>query len=165
MMGSIYKRIQYSSKSFYRTAPPKGHFKKYFLFSLFLERGEGREEEKHQCVVASHVAPTGDFACNPGMCPDWESNGWPFGPQPVLNPLLHQPGQKGHFFNPSKMSSRNVILMHTGRVSGFSDFRGLQWVMLWWSIGNLDPLGARRWGDIGDALGYGLVEWNLWGRK
>ena len=37
---------------------------------------EGREEEgeKHQCVVASHVAPTGDLAHNPGMCSDWESN-------------------------------------------------------------------------------------------
>ena len=37
---------------------------------------EGREEEgeKHQCVVASHVASTGDLAHNPGMCSDWESN-------------------------------------------------------------------------------------------
>ena len=35
---------------------------------------EGREGEKHPCVVASYVAPTGDLACNPGMCPDWESN-------------------------------------------------------------------------------------------
>ena len=38
------------------------------------------EGEKHQCVVASHVRPppnppwTGDLACNPGMCPDWELN-------------------------------------------------------------------------------------------
>ena len=30
--------------------------------------------EKHQCVVASYMPPTGDLACNPGMCPDWESN-------------------------------------------------------------------------------------------
>ena len=38
---------------------------------LFLERGrEGeREGKKHQCVVASHVPPTGDLARNPGMCP------------------------------------------------------------------------------------------------
>ena len=51
-------------------------FLKDFIY-LFLERGgrEGeREGEKHQCVVASHVPPTGDLACNPGMCPDWESN-------------------------------------------------------------------------------------------
>ena len=58
------------------------------LFILFLERGrEGeREGEKHQGVVASHVAPTGDLACNPGMCPDWESNRRPFGLQPTLIP-------------------------------------------------------------------------------
>ena len=52
------------------------NFLKYFIY-LFLERrreGEG-EGEKHQCVVASCVSPTGDLACNPGMCPDWESNG------------------------------------------------------------------------------------------
>ena len=50
-------------------------FKINYLF-IFRERGrEGeREEEKHQCVVASHVAPTGDLAPNPGMCPDWELN-------------------------------------------------------------------------------------------
>ena len=47
---------------------------------LFLEKGsEGeREGEKHQCVVAFCVPPTGDLAHNPGMCPDWESNQWPF---------------------------------------------------------------------------------------
>ena len=48
-----------------------------------------RGGEKHQCVVASHVAPTGDLACNPGTCPDWESNRRPFGSQPVLNPLSY----------------------------------------------------------------------------
>ena len=38
---------------------------------LFLESGEGKEEEgeKHQCVVASHAPPTGDLAQNPGICP------------------------------------------------------------------------------------------------
>ena len=33
-----------------------------------------RKGEKHQCVVASHMAPTGDLARNPGMYPDWEWN-------------------------------------------------------------------------------------------
>ena len=33
-----------------------------------------REGEKDHCVVASRVTPTGDLACNPGMCPDWESH-------------------------------------------------------------------------------------------
>ena len=50
---------------------------------LFLERGrEGeREGEKHQSVVASHVAPTKDLDLNPGLCPDWELNLLPFGSQ------------------------------------------------------------------------------------
>ena len=43
--------------------------------------------EEHQRVVASYTPPTGDLACNPGMCPDQESNQQPFGSQPVLNPL------------------------------------------------------------------------------
>ena len=49
-------------------------FKRFYLF--FRERGkEGeREGENHQCVVASRMPPTGDLACNPDTCPDWESN-------------------------------------------------------------------------------------------
>ena len=60
---------------------PNGKYHLFFkdFIYLFLERGEGREEEKHQYVVASHVAPIGDLAHNPGMCPGWESNQWPFG--------------------------------------------------------------------------------------
>ena len=52
------------------------HF--FFFFRLYsfiyLERGrEGeREGEKHQCVVASQVPPTGDLAHNPVICPDGE---------------------------------------------------------------------------------------------
>ena len=62
-------------------------FNDFYLF-IFREGGrEGeREEERHQCVVATHVAPTGELAHNPGMCPDWESNRQPLGSQPVLNP-------------------------------------------------------------------------------
>ena len=39
-------------------------FKKKDFIYLFLERGREREGEgeKHQCVVASHVPPTGDLA-------------------------------------------------------------------------------------------------------
>ena len=44
-----------------------------YLF-IELEKGEGKEGEQHQCVVASHAPPTGDLARNPGMCPDWDSN-------------------------------------------------------------------------------------------
>ena len=52
-----------------------------------------RQGEKHQCVVASHVSPTGDLAHNPGICPDWESNQQPFGLQAgTQSSELHQPG-------------------------------------------------------------------------
>ena len=56
--------------------------KRFYLF-IFRERGrEGEKEgEKHQCVVASNVAPTEDLAHNPGMFPDWELNWPPFGLQ------------------------------------------------------------------------------------
>ena len=73
------------------------YFKKDCIY-LFLERGGGREREregeKHQCVVASHVPPTGNLARNPGMCPDWESIQWPFGWQASAQSTEpHQPGQ------------------------------------------------------------------------
>ena len=62
------------------------------FISLFLEKGEGRE--KHHCVVASRVPPTGDLAGNPGICSDWESNQRPFGSQArTQSTEPHQPGQ------------------------------------------------------------------------
>ena len=70
------------------------NFLKDFLY-LFLEKREGKEKqgEKHQCVVASHVGPTGDVAHNPGMCPDWESNWRPFCSQAgTQSTEPHQPG-------------------------------------------------------------------------
>ena len=68
-----------------------------FLFYIFIFRERGKkgeiEGEKHQCVVASHTPPTGDLACNPGMCPDWESNQQPFGLQAgTQSTEPHQPG-------------------------------------------------------------------------
>ena len=65
-------------------------FFKDFIY-LFAERGEGKkkEGEKHQCVVASSVPPTGDLAHNPGMCPDWESNSNPLVCRLALDPLSH----------------------------------------------------------------------------
>ena len=70
-------------------------FFKDFIY-LFLERGEGREEERERNIsvwLPLICKPTGDLACNPGMCPDWESNHRPFGFQdgtPSTEP--HQPG-------------------------------------------------------------------------
>ena len=73
----------------------------FFSFSkrfYFLEREEERERhidfrEKHWSV-ASCMSPTGDLACNPGVCPGWESNQWPFGSQAVTQSTEpHQPRQ------------------------------------------------------------------------
>ena len=67
------------------------------LFVIFRERGrEGeRKGEKCQHVVASGTPPTGDLVCNPGLCPYWESNWWPFGSQAhTQSTELQQPGQK-----------------------------------------------------------------------
>ena len=66
------------------------------LFIYFLERrreGE-RKGEKHQCMVASHVALTRDLAGNPGMCPDWGLNQQPFASQSgARSTEPHQPEQ------------------------------------------------------------------------
>ena len=69
-------------------------FLNIFLFTFRERWREGeRQGEKHQCVVASLSRPTGDLAHNPGMCPDWESNQWPFGSQACAQSTeLHQPG-------------------------------------------------------------------------
>ena len=70
------------------------YFFKDFIY-LFLERGkEGeREGEIYQCVVASHVPPTGALAHNSGMCPDWELNQRPLGLQAgAQSTEPHQPG-------------------------------------------------------------------------
>ena len=42
-------------------------------------------------MVASHTPPNWDLACNPGMCPDWESNqrSDPLLHRPALSPLSH----------------------------------------------------------------------------
>ena len=74
-------------------------FFKDFIY-LFLDRGrEGdREGEKHQCVVAFHAPPTGDLACKPVMCPDWELNQSLFGSQTSTQSTEpHQPGQFNEF--------------------------------------------------------------------
>ena len=44
----------------------------------------------------SHTSPSGDLACNPGMCPDWESNWQPFGLQYDAQPT--EPHQSEHPF-------------------------------------------------------------------
>ena len=55
------------------------HFKKYFIH-LFLEReGKGGRRRGREASIVCLLCPlTRDGTRNPGMCPDWESNWWPF---------------------------------------------------------------------------------------
>ena len=54
-------------------------FKRFYLFSETGREGEGKGK-KHQ-FDASHMSPTEDLACNPGTCPEWETNRQPFSTQ------------------------------------------------------------------------------------
>ena len=95
-----------------------------FLKDLFIfreRRKEGeREGEKHQCVVASCMPPTRDLVCNPGMCPDWESNRRLFGSQAsTQSNELHQPGLFFDFLMTAILTG--VIVSHCGFYLHFSD--------------------------------------------
>ena len=95
---SLYKCTKLSNSNPYQVIEHFFFFLDY-LFIIFREReraGE-REGEKHQCVVASHMALAPGR--NPGMCPDWELN------QATLcftacaqSTELHQPGHKFRLF-------------------------------------------------------------------
>ena len=75
-------------------------FFKYFIH-IFLDRGEGKEKqrkrntdvwEKHRSV-ASHMLPNQGPNCNPGLCPDRESNQRHFALRDDSQPTEpHQPG-------------------------------------------------------------------------
>ena len=75
-----------------------------FIFIYgFLERGEGREKEgeKRQCVTVTSsgcLLHTTDWGpgCNPGLCPHWEPNWWPFGSQAGTQPT--EPQQLGFYW-------------------------------------------------------------------
>ena len=81
--------------------------KRFYLFTFRERKMEGeREGEKHWCGGDNsdwlpHTPPTGDLACNPGRCPDWELNWWPIGSEAGTQPTeSHQPGQKALCFLP-----------------------------------------------------------------
>ena len=69
------------------------------------------------------MPPTGGLACNPGMCPDWESNQRPFGSQASTQSTeLHQPGTNFFYcysntvvpiFPPLPSSSQPTLVSHS----------------------------------------------------
>ena len=72
--------------------------KNLFLF-IFRQRGrEGEREGKKHRLVASRTSPTEDLACNPGMCPDWESNCQPFSLQAGSHSTERQQSRQQQFF-------------------------------------------------------------------
>ena len=72
-------------------------------------------------MVASHVAPTGDLAHNPGMCPDWELNQRSFGSQPMLNPLSYASQADTDFL---KKKKRHLCITQNSQISQSSRILG-----------------------------------------
>ena len=60
-------------------------------------------------MVASHMPLLGDLAHNPGMCPEWELNWWPFVLQAVIQSTEpHQPGpEMGFLYRPGRYQKDN----------------------------------------------------------
>ena len=70
-------------------------FLKDFIY-LFLERRKRRKKERERNSDWLPLTPPhGDLDCNPGMCPDWESNQWPFGLQAGIQST--EPNEPGLF--------------------------------------------------------------------
>ena len=84
--------------NFWLTFYCEGLYNSWFKKKLFIfrQRGRegGREGEKYQCVIASHEPLTGDLACNPDKCLDWELNQQPTGLQ--VSTESTKPYQPGH---------------------------------------------------------------------
>ena len=75
------------------------YFSSFFLklLYLFIFRERGMKGEKRhyirETLISSPMPLTGDLDCNPGMCPDWESNWQPFSSQAATQPAKpHWPG-------------------------------------------------------------------------
>ena len=73
-------------------------------------RRRKRGRQTSVCGCLSHTPPTRNPACNPGTCPDWESNGNPLVHRLALNPLSHT-SQGGHPFLPYFFHSCVVFLL------------------------------------------------------
>ena len=78
----LYKEVSHVYLHLYLDQKSRSNSFFFFLKILFIFRERGkegeREGEKHQCVIASRMPPTGDLTRNPCMCPGRESNQWHF---------------------------------------------------------------------------------------
>ena len=87
--------LNLSKESFFKSSP-KNVYWFYFIFFFrisFIFRERGTSMCKIHWLVASCTPLAGDLARNPGICPDWELNWWPFSSQAgTQSTELHQPG-------------------------------------------------------------------------
>ena len=90
-------------------------FFKDFMY-LFLETGEGKEKERERSIsvwLPLTRPPSGTWPHSPGMCPDWESNQWPFVSQAgTQSTEPHQPGLLILFFSNTNTLSSLLIPKH-----------------------------------------------------
>ena len=64
--------------------------------------------EKHQCVVARHVSPTGTWPTTQACALDWELNWRPFGSQ--AGTQSSEPGQIGAKYFQNEPTTQNLDL-------------------------------------------------------
>ena len=89
----------------------------FFLrFYLFLEKGEGKEREKHQCVVASYMPPMGTWPATQACALTGNQ---------TCNPLLHRPILNPLSYNSQGKNWHSYALNLTIKVSFWVTFRGI----------------------------------------
>ena len=57
------------------------------------------------------MPPTGHLTCNPGMCPDWESNWRPLVRRLLLNPLSYT--RKGFNYTSNPLPRHSTFCFHS----------------------------------------------------
>ena len=88
---------------------------------------EGNVWGKHLSIVAC-APPAGNRAHSSGMCPDWESNSWPFGSQAGAQPTEScQPRQhSGNFISSKKNAFFSAVVYHLSLTCIYSWLCGRQ---------------------------------------
>ena len=88
-------------------------FKDFIYLILEEERERGKLWKEYQSV-ASLAPPTRNLACNPTVCPDWESNQQLFGSQ--AHAQSTEPYQPGHFHSYFLKRFYSSVFREKGRV-------------------------------------------------